>query len=86
MKTILSLTLLALVACLIAPIHSAANTNEDLEDAKLLVVKSILNNYIVEGLDLSIKYTIYNIGNRFAAAGLPLTTYRLGLTFKFPLK
>ena len=36
---------------------------EDSEDAKLLVAKNILNNYIVEGLDVTIKYNIYNIGN-----------------------
>lgn len=63
MKTFL---LCVMFACLVAVRIQAANTNEELEDAKLLVVKSILNNYIVEGLDLSIKYTIYNIGNRYA--------------------
>ncbi len=37
---------------------------EDLEDAKLLFNKQILNNYVVEGTDIVIKYSIYNIGNQ----------------------
>jgi translocon-associated protein subunit beta len=41
-------------------------SNEDLEDAKLLVVKNILNNYVVEGSDIVMKYSIYNIGNQAA--------------------
>ena len=36
---------------------------DETEDANLLVVKNILNNYIVEGLDVSIKYSIFNTGN-----------------------
>ena len=41
-----------------------AATVEDLEDAKLLVVKNILNNYVVEGTDIIMKYSIFNIGNQ----------------------
>ena len=37
---------------------------EDLEDAKLLFNKNILNNYVVEGTDIIVKYSIYNIGNQ----------------------
>jgi len=42
------------------------STVEDLDDAKLLVVKNILNNYVVEGTDIVMKYSIYNIGNQAA--------------------
>jgi len=43
-----------------------AATVEDLEDAKLLFVKNILNNYVVEGTDIIVKYGIFNIGNQAA--------------------
>ena len=36
---------------------------EDANDAKLLISKAVINNYVVEGLNLTVKYTIYNIGN-----------------------
>lgn len=36
---------------------------EDSDDAKLLVVKNILNNYIIEASDIEIRYDIYNVGN-----------------------
>ena len=38
---------------------------EETEDANLLVVKNILNNYIVEGLDVEVRYNIYNTGNMY---------------------
>ncbi len=38
--------------------------NIEQEDGKLLVTKNIHNNYVVEGLDITVKYTIYNAGNQ----------------------
>ncbi len=38
---------------------------DESEDANLLVVKNILNNYIVEGLDVEVRYNIFNTGNMF---------------------
>lgn len=66
------LHLIALFALGLLSISVAADTavdsgNEDLEDARLLVVKTLLNNFLVEGLDMSVKYTIYNIGNRLVS-------------------
>jgi hypothetical protein len=42
---------------------------EDSNDAKLLVSKTVINNYVVEGLNLTVKYTIYNIGNVYVYFG-----------------
>jgi translocon-associated protein subunit beta len=39
---------------------------DELEDARLLIAKNFLNNYLVEGVDLEIRYNIYNIGNSAA--------------------
>lgn len=53
---------LVLAAILLCSSISSAVTDES-SDAKLLVSKVIFNNYIVEGQNLTVKYTIYNIGN-----------------------
>lgn len=58
----IKLTLAILSLALVSSIQAA--TVEDLEDAKLLFVKNILNNYVVEGTDIIVKYGIYNIGNQ----------------------
>jgi len=62
MKSILGLLVVFFVQ--VSLIRSA--TVEDLEDAKLLVLKNVMNNYVVEGTDIVVKYSIYNIGNQAA--------------------
>lgn len=65
------LIILLAVSFLLSQANGQANTASatgnvldiDNEDAKLLVAKNILNNYIVEGADVAIKYNIYNVGN-----------------------
>ena len=55
--------LLLLLAVNVLIAQCATSNVDDFDGAKLLVSKNILNNYLVEGLDISISYNIYNIGN-----------------------
>jgi len=57
MKFLLSLVLFCLLAL-------TANSQE--ENARLLVSKNVLNQYLVEGQDTTVMYTIYNVGGSAA--------------------
>merc|ERR1712154_95633 len=60
MKLLVAAVLLA-VGCFVPSLG-----NDEESDARLLVSKNILNQYLVEGKDLTIEYKIFNVGSKVA--------------------
>merc|ERR1712154_14081 len=40
--------------------------NDEESEARLLISKNILNQYLVEGKDLTVEYKIFNVGSKVA--------------------
>nr|CAG4647445.1 EOG090X0EPM [Megafenestra aurita]SVE92684.1 EOG090X0EPM [Megafenestra aurita] len=52
--------------CLVVLFAVATTGNEEATPAKLLFSKQILNKYLVEGMDIVIKYSLFNVGGTAA--------------------
>lgn len=56
------------VVCALAVFALASGNTEEEGGPRLLVSKQILNRYLVENMDVVVKYTIHNIGSQAAVA------------------
>lgn len=64
-KTISIRRMMKLLALLLVVSVQLINSSVlESEDAKLLVTKNVLNNFLVENMDITVKYTIFNIGTQ----------------------
>lgn len=67
-----------LVASVASEAEDVAATEEANNEARVLVGKHIQNKYLVEGMDLVVKYSLFNIGDA-AAVDLTLTENGFGM-------